>query len=316
MSYADATPDRLHGTSPQAIVDRATGALLGLAVGDAIGTTLEFAPRDAFVPIDDMIGGGLFQLEPGQWTDDTSMALALGESLAEKGALDETDLMRRFTEWWKEGRYSCTGRCLGMGPTTRASLERWLITNDPVAGATSPDRVSNGSLMRLAPVAIRYWNDPAKRRDAAARQSRTTHGAAEAVDACIAFADLLADAIAGKPQSVVLRSRTEPCVERIAAVLNGSWREKARGEIESSSYAVHTLEAAIWCVARSSDFKSAVLLAANLGEDADTTAAVTGQLAGALYGLSGIPQAWKERVFWSERIQTLARRLAAPSFAD
>ncbi|MGD9502100.1 MAG: ADP-ribosylglycohydrolase family protein [Methyloceanibacter sp.] len=300
------------GTALAAIEDRAVGALLGLAIGDAIGATLESALRDCCAPVEGMIGGGLFRLEPGQWTDDTSLALALGESLVERGGLDEADLMQRFGAWWREGRYASTGRSFGIGPTTRASLERWLVTGDPVAGSAAPDTATNGSLMRLAPVAIRYWNDAAKRREAAARQSRTTHGAAEAVDACIAFADLLADAIAGKPRIEVLRARDEPLADTIATIMKGSWRGKQRKEIASSSYVAHTLEAAIWSMATTGDFRSAILLAANLGDDADTTAAVTGQIAGALYGLSGIPGDWKERVFWSERIQILGRQLVAP----
>ena len=301
------------GSASASIEDRAIGALLGLAIGDAIGATLETALRDSCAPVEDMIGGGLFRLEPGQWTDDTSLALALGESLVERDGIDEADLMRRFTAWWREGRYASTGRAFGIGPVTRASLERWLVTGDPIAGSTSPGSATNGSLMRLAPIAIRYWNDKAKRCEAAARQSRTTHGAEEAVDACIAFADLLADAIAGKPRAEVLRSRDEKLADKIAAIVKGSWRGKRRDEIASSGYVAHTLEAAIWSVAETGDFRGAILFAANLGEDADTNAAVAGQLAGALYGLSGIPQAWKERVFWSERIQTLARQLVAPS---
>jgi ADP-ribosyl-[dinitrogen reductase] hydrolase len=272
---------------------------------------LEFTPRDSHDLIEDMVGGGPFCLEPGQWTDDTSMALALAESLLEEGGLDEQDLMGRFVQWWQKGSYSCTGRCFDIGNTTRAALERWLTTNDAISGSTASSAAGNGSLMRLAPVALRYWSNREKLREVAARQSRTTHAAAEAIDACIAFAGMLADAIAGKARSEVLRPRGQALTAKIAAIMGGSWRGKPRSEIRASGCVVHTLEAAIWSVARTADFKNAVLLAANLGEDADTTAAVAGQLAGALYGLSGIPKHWQERVAWSDRIQTLARELAA-----
>jgi ADP-ribosyl-[dinitrogen reductase] hydrolase len=242
-------PELVPDTSPAAVEDRAVGALLGLT------------PRDSCDPIKDMVGGGPFRLEPGQWTDDTSMALALAESHLEKGDLDEKDLMGRFVQWWREGRYSCTGRCFDIGNTTRAALERWLKTGDPIAGSTAASGAGNGSLMRLAPVALRYWNNHEKLRDVASRQSRTTHAATEAVDACIAFAGMLADAIAGKPRSEVLRPRGEGLAATIAAIVDGSWRGKRRSEIKASGYVAHTLEAAVWSVARTADFKSAVLLA-------------------------------------------------------
>jgi ADP-ribosyl-[dinitrogen reductase] hydrolase len=164
----------------------------------------------------------------------------------------------------------------------------------------------NGSLMRLAPAAIRHWQDRAKLRDVAARQSRTTHGAPEAVDACIAFAEVLADAIAGYPRSQVLRVRDYPYAGQIGAIMAGSWRGKRRSEIRSSGYVAHSLEAALWCVGRTTCFANAVLLAANLGDDADTTAAITGQLAGALYGARGIPDKWLEKLAWREKIERMA----------
>ena len=171
----------------------------------------------------------------------------------------------------------------------------------------------NGSLMRLSPVAIRFWNDRAKLVDAAARQSKTTHGAPEAVDACIAFANVLADAIKGGRLSEVLRNRPDVHERAISAIMKGSWRGKHRDKIRSSAYVVHTLEAALWCVARTGDFRSAVLLAANLADDADTTAAVVGQLAGGIYGVRGIPKTWVKRVAWRARIIKYASGLLAAS---
>ena len=199
ISVPEVEPDN----SPRSIRERAIGSLLGLAVGDALGTTLEFATRDSRPRITGIEGGGPFRLEPGQWTDDTSMALALADSLIACDELDEHDLMTRFVSWMDEGAYSSNGRCFDIGNTVRSALTKFNQTGNPVAGSTDPSSAGNGSLMRLAPVAIRYWNDETARRDAAARQSRTTHAAAEAVDACIVFADMLAHAIAGKPRSEV-----------------------------------------------------------------------------------------------------------------
>ena len=298
------------------IRDRALGAFLGLAIGDAVGTTLEFRARDAQPRIEDMTGGGPFALPPGAWTDDTAMALALAESLAATGTLDCRDLMDRFVGWWQDGEYSCTGTCFDIGNATRSALDRYLRTGDPIAGSTDPHTAGNGSLMRLAPVALRFWNDRARLADTAADQSRTTHGAEEAVDACRAFAELLADAIAGSPRAAVLAPRPFEAAPAIAAIMAGRWRGCARNEIRSSGYVVHTLEAALWSVARTGDFRNAVLLAANLADDADTVAAVTGQLAGALYGLSGIPRRWLERLAWKDRLLEAAQRLLPEFSAD
>jgi ADP-ribosyl-[dinitrogen reductase] hydrolase len=200
--------------------------------------------------------------------------------------------MTRFVAWWQDGAYSSTGSCFDIGMTVRGALTRFQETGDPIAGSTDPMSAGNGSLMRLAPVAIRYWDDPAGVADAAARQSRTTHAAPEAVAACVGYAQILADAIAGKSRCEVLRSRDGGYAGAIAGILAGSWRGKRREDVKASGYVAHSLEAALWCVGRTGTFAEAVLLAANLGEDADTTAAIAGQLAGALYGYEAIPRPW------------------------
>ncbi len=296
-----------------AIRDRALGAFLGLAIGDALGTTLEFSARDSKPRLEGMTGGGPFDLPCGAWTDDTAMALALAESLAASGELDCRDLMDRFVGWCKDGEYSCTGDCFDIGITTRDALARYLQTKDPMAGSTDPQTAGNGSLMRLAPVALRFWNHRSRLAESAAAQSRTTHGAEQAVDACRVFAEMLADAIAGSPRVDLLEPRRFEGHPEIAGIVNGSWRGRRRSEVRSSGYVVHTLEAAIWAVARTGNFQNAVLLAANLADDADTVAAVTGQLAGALYGLSGIPEGWLNRVAWKERLVRVASQLLSES---
>jgi ADP-ribosyl-[dinitrogen reductase] hydrolase len=223
--------------------------------------------------------------------------------------LDAKDLMIRFVSWWKEGAYSCTGSCFDIGVTTREALHRFLKTGVPLAGSEDADKAGNGSLMRLSPVAIRHSGNPERRRRAAALQSRVTHAAPQAIDACILFADMIADAIAGDPLSNVLRRRDLILSAAIASINEGSWRAKAERDIRTSGYVAHTLEAAIWSVARTTSFEDAILLAANLGDDADTTAAVAGQLVGAIYGLSGIPEHWRNRVAWRQRLEDAADAL-------
>ena len=302
---APAVPSR----TADSIRDRALGAFLGLAVGDAVGTTLEFQTRDTRPRLEDMVGGGPFNLPAGAWTDDTAMALALADSLAASETLDCRDLMDRFVGWWRNGDYSCTGHCFDIGITTRQALSRYRRTGDPFAGSTDPKSAGNGSLMRLAPVALRFLHDRPHLVSTAAGQCRTTHAANEAVDACRAFAEMLADAIAGAARATLLSSRSFDGAPAIARVLAGSWRGRARHTVKSSGYVVDTLEAAIWSVARTADFRGAVLLAANLADDADTVAAVTGQLAGALYGLNGIPERWLDQVAWKDRLLDTAQRL-------
>ena len=297
------------------IQDRYLGALVGLAVGDALGAPLEGRPPGTFTPLEDLVGGGAHRLEAGQWTDDTAMALALADSILEHGRLDESDLIAKFAQWRDEGAWSCTGRCFDIGITTSAAIDRWQRSGDPFAGSSDPMTAGNGSLMRLAPVAIAFAADPEALRDAAVRQSLTTHAAPAAVAACEAYAMLLADVLSGLALDdalVRLAARAGAIeVPEIAAIAAGSWRGKRRRDIRSSGYVVHSLEAAIWCVARSSSFEEAVLTAANLGDDADTTAAIAGQLAGALYGASGIPAHWLEKLAWRGRIVSAARGLAA-----
>jgi len=290
------------------MADRACGCLLGLAVGDAVGTTREFSRRDTHPPLTDMVGGGPFRLRPGEWTDDTSMALCLADSLMACSTLDQRDLMERFVRWWREGYNSHNGRCFDIGITTRQALQRFRETGEPVAGSTDPNTAGNGSIMRLAPVALRWAGNPERAISAARAQSVTTHGAPAAVEGCALLADILVEAIATGERMAALRSR--PAGEAsIAAIAAGSWRGKKRDQIRSSGYVVHTLEAALWCVDHSAGFADAVLLAANLGDDADTVAAVTGQIAGALCGQNAIPRHWLERLAWRENIARTASRL-------
>ena len=295
----------------KSIADRGLGALLGLAVGDAVGTTLEFSPRDTRPRVTDMIGGGPFDQPPGGWTDDTSLALALAESLNDRGALDRRDLLDRFTEYWKHGRYSHTGDCRDIGTTTRRALVRYEHTGDAEKASKTRDTPSNGSLMRLAPVALRYWRSRRELDAAAAEQSRATHGAHAAVDACRGLAELLADAIEGRTRVEVLKPRRTSYTTPIDRILAGSYRGRPRRTIPSGGGAAETLEAALWAVGRTGTFRNAVILAVNLGEDADTVGAVTGQLAGAMYGAKAIPHGWLEKLKLRDQITNAGERLLA-----
>jgi ADP-ribosyl-[dinitrogen reductase] hydrolase len=184
--------------------NRYRGALLGLAAGDALGTTLEFKPPGTFAAITDMVGGGPFNLQPGQWTDDTSMALCLGESLVQCQGFDPVDQVKRYVRWWDDGYLSSTGRCFDIGMTVSGALSKYLQTGNPFAGSTDPRSAGNGSLMRLAPVPMTYRNDPIKAIHYAAESSRTTHGAPAAVDACRYYATLIIGALNSRSKEEIL----------------------------------------------------------------------------------------------------------------
>ncbi len=174
---------------------RYRGALLGLACGDALGTTLEFKRPGTFSPLTDMIGGGPFKLQPGQWTDDTSMALCLAESLIEQKGFDPIDQMKRYVRWYRNGYLSSTGKCFDIGNTIKAALHNFEKTGNPYSGSTNPRSAGNGSLMRLAPVPLAYATQPRQAIDLSANSSRTTHGTRVAVDACRYLAGISGDCL-------------------------------------------------------------------------------------------------------------------------
>ena len=299
-----------------ALRDRYRGSLLGLATGDAIGTTLEFTRPGSFDPIDDMIGGGPFGLPAGAWTDDTSMALCLAESLVETGGFDPVDQLRRYVRWCEEGYLSSTGRCFDIGNATLAALHRFSETGESFPGDAAPNAAGNGPLMKLAPVPLAFSADPAVAVAHAAESARTTHGAGQARDSARYLAGLIAGAIAGAPKEELVGGppyepapgiwEREPLHGEVATVAFGSFREKEPPEIRGAGYVVASLEAALWALHRSASFEEGVLLAVNLGDDADTTGAVYGQLAGALYGSEAIPARWRERIVMGDRITEIA----------
>lgn len=309
-------------------IERYRGCLLGMAAGDALGTTLEFKSPGTFRPVDDIVGGGPFRLKPGEWTDDTSMALCLAESLIEQRDFYLADQLERYVRWYREGHMSATGECFDIGGATRDALERYEQTREPYSGSTDPSRAGNGSLMRLAPVPLFYARTPlhthyeAKPVEAIERSgesSRTTHGAETAVDACRYMGALIAGAVNGVDKEELLSERYSPAgsgyweerplVAEVDEVAAGSFKRRQPPQIRGRGYVVASLEAALWAFYRSDSFKEGCLLAVNLGEDADTTGAIYGQLAGAFYGEKGIPESWRYRLAHRLLIEHFAERL-------
>lgn len=299
---------------------RAHGALIGLAVGDAVGTTVEFKRPGTFKPVVDMRGKGPFGLKPGEWTDDTSMALCLAESLVECRGFDAKDQCERYIMWLDDGYMSSNGRCFDVGGQTSAALQAYKATGDPYGGPKGENSAGNGSLMRLAPVPVYYRADPASAVEMSGESSRTTHGTAATVDACRYYGGLIVGALRGASKEELLSAMYSPAPALwsarplhacIAEVADGSFRTKQPPDIVGSGYVVRSLEAALWAFHNSNSFREGCLMAVNLGNDADTTAAIFGQLAGAYYGLDDIPAEWRGRLARQDLLNGLAHRLWA-----
>jgi ADP-ribosylglycohydrolase len=283
--------------------DRQRGMLLGLAIGDALGAAVEFQPPGSFEPVIGYRGGGPHGLEPGEWTDDTSMALAMADSIAEEG-WDINDQAQRYLAWWRTGEYSVNGRVFDIGTTTMAALQRFQQSGDAwTSGDPSEFASGNGSLMRLAPVPLAYARlFPQRLGDLVTRaveSSLPTHASSQCICACACLAVALAALVQGVSREVVLDpdwtvwqelADLHPLHPEVAEVIQGSFRRDAPPQIQGSGYVVKCLEAALWAFAGADSFRAAVLRAVNLGDDADTTGAVCGQLAGAYWGESRIPQ--------------------------
>ncbi len=304
------------------LLERYEGCMLGLAAGDALGTTLEFARPGTFTPLHDIVGGGPFRLKPGQWTDDTSMAMCLAESLLACNGFDAADQMSRYVRWYKEGYWSSTGRCFDIGNGTSDALAKFEENGDPFAGAS--DAAGNGSLMRLAPVPLFFRADTLNAIKQSGESARTTHGASEAISATWYYAALLLGILQGRSKDEVLSPRfnptndptlweTHPLDSKIVPIADGSFRRKEPPAIRGGGYVVPALEAAMWAFSKGNNYRECVRLAVNLGDDADTTGAICGQLAGAYYGVDDIPANWRAILTRGDEIRALAGRLLKES---
>ena len=282
--------------------DRRRGALIGLAIGDALGAAVEFKSPGSFIPVTHYRSGGPHGLKAGEWTDDTSMALALADSIAL--GWNVNDQAERYVKWWKTGKYSVNGRCFDIGITTRSALDNFVANKDALTSGDRSDRASgNGSIMRLAPVPIRFGHLYADQLNELSRlaeeSSIPTHASEQCVSACRYLATILAALIHGEDRDEVLSpdwkslqqlNDIKPLHPLIQEIAEGSFRKKEPPAIQGSGWVVKSLEASLWAFHDAAGFEEAVLRAVNLGDDADTTGAICGQLAGAYWGESGISE--------------------------
>lgn len=297
MKTPEASPRAMRMAPILDIESRSLGCLFGVAIGDALGATNEFKARGSFPPVLDLVGGGPFKvkLAPGEWTDDTSMTLCLAESLVTCREFDAADQMSRYLAWYRKGYWSSIpGVCFDIGIRTATELRRFESTGEPFSPDTQRSNAPNGSLMRLAAIPVFYRDNLQQAIHFAAESSRTTHGGALCMDACRYYAALIVGALRGLPKEQLLSSRflDQPGCEalrhlepEIRDIASGSYLSKPASAIFNTGYVVHSLEAALWCFARSRTFRHGALLACNLGDDSDTVAAIYGALAGAYYGV-------------------------------
>lgn len=295
--------------------DRLTGMLVGLAIGDAMGASIEGMPPGSFEPVTELRDGGPHGLPAGYWTDDTAMALCSAYSLIACGRFDPRDHLQRFLRWWRDGYCSASGHCVGIGRRTRAALQRFADSGTLFAGEESFDQAGNGSLMRLAPLVLHAHQHP-QLAELAADHGRLTHADPRCLDANRAFALMLREALSASRREQVWQSAalTELLPELDAEVIGvclGSFLQREPPAVQASGYVIDSLEAALWAFSRSRDFAEGLRLAVNLGDDADTVGAIYGQLAGAYYGLEAIPVAWRQQLYGYQMLVALAEELSA-----
>ena len=302
------------------------GSFVGIAIGDAMGAPVEFKARGSFPKITDFRAGGLYNVCEGEWTDDTAMALCLSESLTNYRGFNLDDQKRTYLHWYHEGYLGCRGRPIGMTEMTRRSLLRFQRTDEPYSDLVS-ERYSEGdSMTRVAPVLLCY-SQPTSYYDIrlvlhyAGLSSRVTHASVISIDANRLLALYLVHYFMGVRKAHIANGfrgyvegyfSDQPLHPEIKSIIHGEYRYKSQEEIRSTGYAVDVLEAALWSFYHTDSFEDAVLTAANLGLNASTVAAVTGQIAGAHYGYDAIPEKWLDRLCRGEEILTIAHELIDP----
>ena len=263
--------------------------------------------------------GGRSGLRAGQWTDDTSMALCLATSLLESGGFDPVDQMGRYLRWFRQGYLSSTGECFDIGGTTREALVRFERTGEPYSGPTDAMSAGNGSLMRLAPVPMFFAGDAREAIDRSADSSRTTHGAVEAVDACRYFAGLLVGALRGVDKQTLLSDSLQPGRGPVGRGSASAEDRRHRGGVVQAQAAPrdprnrlrggHSGGGPVGLLPHGGLQGGRPQGGQPRPDDADTTGAIFGQIAGAHYGVESIPTEWRQRLTMSTEIVSMADRL-------
>ena len=301
--------------------DRFQGALLGLAVCDALSAHTQFRKPGSFAAVGDLLGGGPFDLPRGAWTDDTAMALLLAESLLEREGFDAQDQVGRYVRWQREGYGSATGQCVGISASVARALATAQYKRQPFAGSHDPDQLDKDPLSRVAPAVMYFFADAAASVARAAEAARITAQAPMVLDCVRLFAAMLRLALAGRDKAAILRPPRESWVSpstrpEVLAVYEGSYSRRMPPDISGGGHVVQALEAALWAFHHGETFREGALLAANLGRDSDVVGAAYGQLAGAYHGVSAIPGIWRNSLMKQEVVMDTADRLLTHALVD
>lgn len=320
-------------SAAQTLRDRFHGALIGLAVGDAVAAATQFRRPGTFTPVGDMLGGGPFDLPRGAWSDDTSMALCLADSLLECNGFDARDQMERYRRWQQKGYLAATGQCVGITASTARAIAIAQWRRQAFFGSHDPNQVDPEPLSRVAPAVLFFFATSGPAVDQATEAARTTCQSPVVLEACRSLARALYAALSGQPKAVVLEKATMAAMSPAGdAVAGGNGRGGAGAEagagagLSGGAAAAHhspgasagtgggapaVLVAAVAAFGATSNFRDAILYAANLGGDSDVIAAVCGQLAGAYYSVKAIPTSWHNGLMHKELIADCADRLLA-----
>lgn len=305
--------------------DKVKSCFLGLAIGDALGVPVEFQSRKQLTekPVEDMLGYMSWNQPPGTWSDDSSLAFCLAESLV--NGYDLEDIGTKSLAWLTDGYWGAHYKVFDVGTTTRIALNRIKSGESAkFSGEFEEESNGNGSLMKIAPAALYFRNLEDEKLWVAIREiSSVTHAHFRSFYCCYVFSKYLIELFNGEEKLSALkkasasvnaflgRNKFNPDeTQLLDRVLSLKIADAPESEIKSSGYVLHTLEASIWCLLTTSSYKEAVLKAVNLGGDTDTTACVTGALAGVYYGMDEIPQHWVDQVARREDIIDLAKRFA------
>jgi ADP-ribosylglycohydrolase len=315
---APAPPDPMQAPdvldAARTLRERFQGALMGLAVGDALAAHTQFRKPGTFAPVGDILGGGPFDLPRGAWTDDTAMALLLAESLLERDGFDGHDQVQRFARWQREGHGSATGQCVGIAANVAKSLATAQYKRQPFSGSHDPEQLDKDPLTRVAPVVMFYFADLAAAISRSAEAARITAQAPLVLDCVRLLAAMLHQALSGRDKASILKPPRDSWATpntrlEVMALYDGLYRRRPPADITGGGHILHSLEAALWAFHASDSFREGALMAANLGRDSDVVTATYGALAGAHHGVSAIPGIWRNSLMKKEVVMETADRV-------
>ena len=305
--------------------DHIKSILFGVAVGDALGVPVEFSSRERMEqnPLSEMIGYGTYNQPKGTWSDDSTMTFCLAETLLDN-KFTLRKLANRFINWVDWGYWTPHGELFDIGNTTHSAIERLRTIEKPeLAGGSHETENGNGSLMRILPLILETGKTSiSKSYDIIKSVSSLTHRHERSIISCFYYLTFVRHLIQGHSKESTYemtnkivqselkeREVEEAELKHFERILNDTIVTLNYNQLRGSGYVIHSLESSIWCLLKTENYKDAVLKAINLGEDTDTTAAITGGLAGLSYGFNSIPEEWVNQIVKKDKIEELANRL-------